>query len=251
MFRFRSLALAICAMTCCTLFADAQGDDLKAILRKAIEAHGGEKLLSKYQAGLSKFKGKLKILNMDLDMTGESAFQKPDKFRNAMTLKIMDKSVDIVQVFDGKSFWVSTMGKTMEIKDEKIIKEVRETLRAEGGGTFVDMLKGDYDLSSVGEVKVKGKDAVGIRVAKKGQRDITYFFDKKTHLVVKTEQRSYDAMSGQEYTQEKFITEYQVKDGVKVAKRVEILKDGEDYIDLQITEVRILDKLDETLFAKP
>jgi hypothetical protein len=241
----------MCALLSFAVFADAQGDDLKAILRKAIEAHGGEKLLTKYQAGSSKFKGKIKILNMDADMSGETMFQKPDKLKNAITLNIMNKEIDIVQVFDGKTFWVSIMGKTMEIKDDKIVKEMRETLRAEGGGSFVDMLKGGYDLSSVGDVKVKGKDAVGILVKKEGQRDITYFFDKKTFLVVKSEQRTLDGMSGQEYTQEKFITEYQVKDGLKVGKRVEIRKDGEEFMDIQILDVRIVEKFDASNFAKP
>lgn len=250
--RFRCLGFALAGSLLCALTASAQQDELKAILRKSIDAHGGEKLMAKYHSGTSKFKGTLKILNMDAEITGETSFQKPDKLRNAMTINIMNKAIDIVQVFDGKSFWVSTMGTTQEIKDEKVVKEVRESLQAEGGGNFVDMLKGNgYELNAFGEAKVKGKDAIGIRVSKKGQRDVTYFFDKKTHLVVKIEQRAFDAMSAQEYTQEKFISEYQVKDGLKVAKRVEILKDGEAFMDLQILEVNVVEQLDKTLFQKP
>jgi hypothetical protein len=249
MLRTRCLALAICGFLGFTLFADAQGDDIKAVLKKAIAAHGGD-LLQKYNAGSSKFKGKIKILNMDADIAGETAFQKPDKLRNAFTITIMDKAIELVQVYDGKTFWMNVMGQTMEIKDEKAIKEVRESLRAEGAG-FAEMLKGGYELSSVGTVKVKGKDAIGILASKKDQRDVTYFFDKKTHLLVKTEQRALDAMSGQEFTQEKFFTEFQVKQGIKVAKRVEVRKDGEDFINIEVLDVQVVEKFGDDKFAKP
>ena len=58
-------------------------------------------------------------------------------------------------------------------------------------------------------------------------------------------------MSGQEVTQEKFVIGYQDKDGMKVAKRVEILNDGKLFMDIEITEVHAAEKLDDSIFAKP
>jgi len=252
MLRLRALLLTCCVALIGTLFVHAQdGPDLKAVIRKAIEAHGGEKALNKLQGGSSKFKGTMQIAGLEANVKGESFFQKPDRMKSILNLEIMNKEIVITQVYDGKKFWVSTAGNTMEIKDEKILNEVKESLLVEGAGSFSAFLEKPYELNAVGEVKVKGKDAICIRITKKGQRDFSLFFDKKTFLVVKSEMRAYDAMSGQEVTQEKFVTDYQLKEGLKVAKRVEIHKDGKLFMDIEVTEVQVVEKLDDAIFAKP
>jgi outer membrane lipoprotein-sorting protein len=233
------------------LLARAQDDELKAILRKSMAAHGGEKNLAKFKAVTTKFKGTMEIQGLTFDITGETSVQKPDKVKNVMKLEIKGKTIDVITVFNGKKLWVNTMGQTKEIDDEKILNAAREEMQTEGAGSFSDFLKPPYELSSIGDVKVKGKDAVGIRVSKKGQKDISLFFDKQSHLVVKTEMRTLDAQSGQEITQEKFIVGYQEKDGLKIAKRVEIVKDGKTFMDIEITDTTPLEKLDDAVFAKP
>jgi outer membrane lipoprotein-sorting protein len=228
----------------------AQEVDLKALFKKAIEAHGGDQFLAK-KAATAKFKGTIVLMGATIDMTGETSIQKPDKLRNTMTIEIQGKKIEIITVFNGQKMWVSAGGETKEINDDKILKEVRESMLVEGAGGLTEFIKEPYTLSSVGEVKVKDADAIGVRVSKKGQRDLNLFFDKKTNLVVKTEMRSYDYMSGQEVTQEKFITSYQERGGLKVPKTMEILKDGKAFITMEITEAEALDRLDDSVFAKP
>src|SRR4051794_23500499 len=63
MLRLRGLALAVCALALGALFVHAQEIDAQAVVRKAIAAHGGEKDLGKFQAGMSKYKGTMHILN--------------------------------------------------------------------------------------------------------------------------------------------------------------------------------------------
>jgi outer membrane lipoprotein-sorting protein len=250
--RLRVFAVACCLLAVSVLFVRAQDTpDLKAVLRKAIEAHGGEKLLDKYQGATSKFKGTMQLLGNEVAVTGTSSFQKPDKLRITMSMDLNGKNIDITQVFDGKNFWVAAMGKTMEITDEKVIKELKESMQTEAANSFSSFLDKPYELSPIGEVKVKGKDAVGIRVSKKGQRDFSMFFDKKTHLLVKTETRAYDPMSAEEVTQEKFFVSYQEKQGMKVAKRIEIQKDGKAFMDIEVTDAQAVEKLDDAMFAKP
>jgi hypothetical protein len=251
MYRLRTLAAVTCVLTIALLVRAQGGDELKNVLKKAIEAHGGEKEVTKYKAGISKFKGKMNIATLEADIVGETSVMRPDKVKNVMTLDIGGKKIDITTVFNGKKLWVSTMGQTKEIDDENIINAAREEMKAEASANLTDYLKAPYELNALGVVKVKGKDAIGIRVSKKGQKDVSFFFDKKTHLMLKSEMRTLDAMSGQEVTQEKFITEYQMKNGIQTAKRVEILKDGKLFMDIELTEVTPLEKLDDTVFAMP
>lgn len=247
----RILGAVTCVLTVALLVRAQGGDDLKGVLKKVIEAHGGEKEALKYKAAITKFKGKMNIATLEADIVGETSLQRPDKVKNVMTLDIGGKKLDITTVFNGKKLWVSTMGQTKEIDDENIINAAREEMKAEGSATLVDYLEAPYELNALGEVKIKGKDTIGIRVSKKGQKDISFYFDKKTHLMVKSEMRTLDAMTGQEVTQEKFITEYGEKNGVKMAKRVEIHKDGKLFMAIEITEMQALEKLDDTVFGMP
>jgi len=252
MFRLRVLALTGCVLVLGVLCVRAQDNDaLKAILRKSMEAHGGEKNLAKFKAAVTKFKGTIEIMGNKADITGETSLQKPDKVKNVMSLNINNMNIDVVTVFNGKKLWVSAMGKTMEIDDEKILNAAREEMQAEGAGSFSDFLNAPYELNAIGEAKVRGVDAIGIRISKKGQKDISMYFDKKTNLVVKTEMRTLDAQSGQEVLQEKYIIGYQEKNGMKVAKRVEIQKDGKAFMDIEILETQPFERLDDATFAKP
>jgi outer membrane lipoprotein-sorting protein len=252
MLRLRVIVCASVFLVVCGLFVRAQDNAaLKAIVKKAIEAHGGEKNLAKYTAADTKFKGTMEIQGNKFDITGQTLLQKPDKVKNIMKLDIAGNLIDVVTVFDGKKLWVSTAGQTKEIDDEKIIKAAREELQSEGAGNLTEILKAPYELNAIGEVKVKGKDAIGIRVSKKGQKDISIFFDKKTHLVIKTEMVTLDANTMQEVTQEKFILDYRDKNGHKIPQRVEIVKDGKTFMDIEITESTPLEKLDDSHFAKP
>ena len=160
----------------------------------------------------------MELMGNEVPINGEFSFQRPDKVKNSVNVDINGMQIPVVMVFNGKKMWVSTMGNTMEIDNEKMLKAMRVGVQAEGAGSLVEFLKKPYELSVIGEAKVKGKDAIGIRVSKKDQSDISLYFDKKTHLIVKTETRIYDMQAGQEFTQEKFATSYRDTDGMKTVK---------------------------------
>ncbi len=251
MVRFRTLAIAGCILAASAVLVRAQDDDLKAVLKKAIAAHGGAKNLTKFNGAVSKFKGTIEFKGKTRDISGETTLLKPDKVKNSMTLDFDGKEIPIVIVYNGQKMWQSVLNKTEEITDDKILTEMREGLRAEGTASFVNYLKAPYELGALGEVKVKGQPAIGICVSKKGQRDVSYFFDKKTHLLVKTETRVHDAQTKQEVTQEKYIVGYRDTDGLKTGARVIIHKDGKAFMDMEITESKVYEKLEESNFAMP
>ena len=228
----------------------AQEVDLKLIVKKAIEAHGGEANLAKLKGTSSKFKGTLAVDGMTFDVLGESVAKLPDKFRNTLTINVAGMMIETVQIFDGKRFWVATAGETKEITDEKIVNEVREQMGADRAGGLIQLLKDPaYELHAIGETKVKDLDTFGIRVSKKGSRDVNMFFDKKTHLMAKFEMRAVNPMTGEEVTQAKYLLEYKDTQGIKSPSRVIIEKDGNPFMDLVLIEARILETIDDAQFA--
>jgi hypothetical protein len=241
-------ALAIGLLLAGSPWARAQ-DDAKAIMDKAVKAHGGAEVLGKNKAQQAKSKGRLELFG-GLDFTQESTFQFPTKFKESMHLSVMGNMVDVITVFNGKEGWISAMGQTMPLEGDQMeaVKEAMDTLTL----MRLAFLGGkDFDLASLGESKVNDRPANGVKVSRKGKKDVNLYFDKETGLLAKVEHRVKDPMAGQEVNEERFITEYQDLDGMKVAKKASIHRDGKKFMDVEVLEVKFLDKVEDGAFEKP
>jgi hypothetical protein len=225
-------------------------DETRAIITRAIKAHGGEEAQTKYLAGQAKTKGKIEILG-GLEFTQESSFMLPDKFKETVEMEVMGQKVRVVSVFNGGKAFIEANGMEVPVDDK-----IKDALKGAGYtmkvSRLVPLLKEkEFELSALGEIKVADKPAVGVRVVHKGQNDINLFFDKKTGLLAKVEHRTVDPMNGKEITEERIITEYTKTDGVPTPKKVVINHDGEKYMEVEVLETKRLEKLDDSEFAKP
>jgi hypothetical protein len=109
----------------------------------------------------------------------------------------------------------------------------------------------EYELSLIGEEKVEDKPAIGIRVVTKGKKDVNLYFDKKSNLLLKTEYRSVDPFTKNEINEERIITEYgKNKDGIPVPKKVVIKHDSKVFLELEVSDIEFLEKIDESEFKK-
>jgi hypothetical protein len=111
----------------------------------------------------------------------------------------------------------------------------------------------DYKLSSVGEVKVGVRPAVGVHVSKKGHRDVNLFFDKDKGHLVKSEYVIKDIKGGgdMEISQATFYTDYKEFQGTRQPTRLTIERDGKKFTETQITEFQFFEKLDDSTFDRP
>jgi hypothetical protein len=225
-------------------------DDAKAVIVKAVKAHGGEEAVTKYKAGQTKAKGKIELLG-GLEFTQESSFMLPDKIKETVDMEVMGQKLHVVSVFNGSKAYIEANGQEVPVED-KIKEALKDGVYAMKVGRLVPLLKEkEFELSSLGEVKVNNKPAVGVRVASKGQKDISLFFDKETGLLAKVEHRTVDPQSGNEITEERIITEYTKTDGVPTPKKVTINHDANKFMEIEVLETKRLEKLDDSEFAKP
>ncbi len=109
----------------------------------------------------------------------------------------------------------------------------------------------DLKISTIGESKVEGQDVIGIRVESKGHSDMSLYFDKKTHLLAKTEHREKDPQGGAEYNAESFPSDYKEVNGLKMAQKIKVLHDGKEFLTADVLEYKAETELSDTLFAKP
>ncbi|MSR53541.1 MAG: hypothetical protein EXS09_09675 [Gemmataceae bacterium] len=107
----------------------------------------------------------------------------------------------------------------------------------------------------MGQAKVDDKEAVGVRVSRKGRPDINLNFDKKTGLVIKSERRTKDAMTGEEFTAESIFSDHKAFQGVMWATKRFDKRDGMDLESdagkFELSDFQAHDSLDEKRLAKP
>jgi hypothetical protein len=224
---------------------DAAG--AKATIEKAIQAQGGADVLKKFTALTIKAKGTFYGMGDGIEYTSESSIQDPDKFR----VEVKAGDFKFVQIINGDKGWAVTGDNSQEM-DKDQLEEAKESLYAHHVERLVPLLGEGYKLSSLGDVKVGDRAAVGVRVERKGHRDISLFFDKESHLLIKVERRAKDVMAGgQEYTAETLYSDYKKVDGLQVPHKETIKRDGKRYIEQEVTEAKPAEKLDDNTFAKP
>jgi len=232
--------------------ARAADDDAKAIITKAIKAHGGEEALTKYKAGTSTNKGKIDIPGVgEVEFTQQLAYMLPDKLKDNIELSIGGQTIKINTLVNGDKASIDANGQKVDITDA-IKDSLKDAQHMISISRLVPLLKDkDIELSTTGEVKVEAKPAVGVRVVKKGQKDINLYFDKKSGLLSKIEHRTVDGTTGNEITEERIIVEYEKnKDGVPMPKKVLVKHDGKKFLEAEVIEAAMLEKIDESEFKK-
>jgi hypothetical protein len=227
-------------------------DEPKDVIVKAIKAHGGEEVLTKNKAGRSSGKGKITIPGVgEVDFTQDSAHMLPDKFKESLEMTVAGTKISVLTLVNGDKFTIEANGKAVDLDDKMkdAIKGVGHMLKI---GKLVPLIKEKgYELSLIGEDKVEDKPVVGIRVVAKGQKDVNLYFDKETNLLAKLEYRSTDPFTQNEINEERIIKEYKKnQDGISVPKKVIVKHDTKTFLEIEMSEVQLLEKLDDSDFKK-
>lgn len=222
----------------------------RAVVDKAIQAHGGEATLAKFPASTIQLKGTIQQGGMPLAFTAEVASQGMKQQRIGIEFEVGGVKFRVIHVLNGDEGWVKINDDTTAM-DKDDLAEAQEQAYAGWVATLVPLKDKAYTIEPLGDVQVQGRPAVGVKVSRKERRDVNLYFDKKTHLLVKSETRVKDEESGQEMNEETFLGDYKEIDGVPQAVRLTIKRDGKDYLEAEVVEFKAAEKLDANLFTKP
>lgn len=251
MFRFVCLAAILTVTTTVAASADDQAD-LKALIDKAIKAQGGEAKLVKFKAETFKGKGKYYGIGEGIDYTGEWNLKVPDKIRAQINFSAGGQMFTVVRVFNGDKLWNQINDMTQEVVDKDEIAEAKEAAYVSQVTRLLPLQGAGFQFSPLGEVKIEGKPAVGVRVSHQGHRDVNLYFDKDKGLLVKVETVIKDLMAGgKELTQETLLSDYKEIEGMQRAMKVVINRDGAKFIDSEATELEPKETIDDSVFGKP
>jgi hypothetical protein len=220
--------------------------DARAVVKKAVTAMGGEARLSKYKATTAKTKGTYYGMGAGIEFTEEMASQLPKQMR----LSIDAGDFKMIIVANGDKGWRKAGGNTEELQGDGL-KATQDELYAGWVATLVPLDDRIFTLKPLGDAKVGEHDTTGVKVEHPGRPDVSLYFGKKSGRLYKVSYRTKDEMSGQEVTQEQILGNYKEIDGIQEATKITINRDGKLFVEEEITELKHLEKLDDSTFAMP
>lgn len=221
----------------------------RGIIDKAMKASGGEEKLAKYKAATWKGKGKINVGGVEIDFTVEAAAQPPKQWRVKSEGEFSGTKFERIQVVNGDKGWVSLTGNTEDMPEDQLVT-AKEDLYAGWVAMLVPLKDAAFKLAPLPEIKVGDRPAVGVKVSHQGHKDISLYFDKENGLLVKVQRRVKDMM-GQEVEQETFYTDYKEANGILHPRKQNTKRDGNDFLQIEITEYKPVEQLDPSKFAKP
>jgi hypothetical protein len=244
-------ALAVGALVACggTVRADDRAEALK-IVDAAITAAGGEAKLAKLKIVSMKGKGTVDEGGQGGTFTIDGTVQGLDRLRMNLEMSVMDRTKKVLFGLNGDKAWAKDEERVEDLPAEvvQIIKAEVHALRLTQ--TLTSLKDKDLKLSPLGEMKIADRAAVGIKIARKDQPDVDLYFDKETHLPAKCELRVKEP-NGMEVTTAWHFSNYKEVAGVKHPTKISLGRDDTKMMEMEISEVKPQDKVDEKEFAKP
>jgi hypothetical protein len=228
----------------------ADDKDVKAVLDKAIRAIGGEENLSKVKAAHWKAKGKITFNGDDNEFTSSTTIQGLDHFQSTFEGEFGGNKVKGVTVLAKDKGWRKFGDNLREMEDEALANEKRTVYLQVVPMTLVPLKDKAFRMEAAGDKQVGGKPAVGLKVTGPDRKDFTLFFDKESGLPVLLVAKVV-GFNGDEFTQETSFSDYKELGGINKATKIVSKRDGEKFVESQITEFKTLEKVDPKTFEEP
>jgi hypothetical protein len=236
-----AIALSIC------LIPAAWGEDpARALVEKAIQAHGGP-ALDKYPAGRAKAKGTIVLKGSEYPFTLDRLYQVPGKLRITSEVVIMGVARPVTCIVNGNAVLAIAGGLTQELPRSQVA-ELRLAVHVQTIARLTPLLKDKtYKLAPADEKTIEGKPADGLTVSAEGHKDIRLYFDRQTNLLVAIERPGFDDL-GKPAEHWEYFSDFRDANGLKYPTKTLIKQNGKRYLESETTEFKPLEKVDSREF---
>jgi hypothetical protein len=224
----------------------AEEQDAKAILDRAVKALGGQEKLAKVEAFSWKSKGVVVFNGNENESSNQVTVKGLDHYRR----EFGNDQFHGVIVLNGDKGWRKFGDDVRELEGDMLANEKRSVYLHVIPITLVPLHGKGFKVEAAGEEKVGDKPALILKITGPDGKDFTLSFDKESGLPVKQVARVV-GFQGQEQTLETTFADYKEFDGIKKATKIEIKRDGEKFQTMDLTEFKVLDKVDPETFTEP
>jgi hypothetical protein len=250
MTRYMSAILAAGLVFGLGRLALAVDDDAKAVIDKAVKALGGAEKLGAVKAVTWKAKGKININDNDGDFKSKVTSEGLNRFRQEFEGDFGGNPVKGVIVLDGDKGWRKFGEEGGKLEDDALANQKRAVYLQIVPATVLPLKGEGFKVESVAEEKVGDKPAAVLKVTGPDGKEFQLFFDKDSGLPVKLT-ATVAGFQGDEYAQDTTFGNYKDFDGIKRATKIETKRNGKKFVDQEITEIKLLDKVEPKTFAEP
>lgn len=203
----------------------------RAIVSKAIEAHGGAKNLSMFDSWYGRYSAHFYSNSRQIpaDVAIQVWFQHPNKVRQ----EIQTPTEKIIKVFDGRAGWEKRGENKSVAFDPRFLAEAASLCldyQMINLYPFLDRTKAK--LAFLGRVKVKNRDAWAIEyIYVKLNRKGRIFFDVRTNLLIKWQTTALSPLNSSEDIFESFFEEHRRLAGVLFPAKASIYIGGKIWME--------------------
>lgn len=229
---------------------DKAREEARALIERAVHAHGGAEALSRLRIEKIKFKGTIVLKGHTMSYLAEATMQLPSKYKRVIETNNGGDKHTLLYVLNGNKLSILLDGRAIQAEPAQLA-EIRSGLELERAKRLLPLLEDkSYQLAVAEEIKINDRPAVGVRITGRGRKEMRLYFDKQFGLLVRAENRIDDG-KGKEIRQHFFFDEFKQIGGYKRATKMRTYRDGKEIMTAELLDAKILDKVDETEFAKP
>jgi hypothetical protein len=225
-------------------------ESARAVIERAVAAHGGREKLTRVRADRVRLRGVLQVGASRVPFTNEVIVQLPRHYRSVVEVHVGSRPQTVVHVLSGDEASITVDGQPQVISAAHRA-QLRQTLELDSAMRLVPLLNNpDYRLTHLGTFQMQGREVVGIRVQGKGQRDLKMYFDMHNGLLVKAE-HLLDGIGGKDVHQEVYYSAYREAGGYLRPGRLAAYRDGKKIMEAELIEAVPLENVSPGTFQHP
>jgi hypothetical protein len=243
----RKSAAALLAILAVTNRGNSE-DSAKAIVEKAIVAHGGFEKLSKYPAMRQSATGVIFFDGIEVRASSNALWQLPSEFWVELSTGTLDHRSTVTRVLNGTEAWEVLDGKVRELKGVEL-DSMKDGVYQCYLESLVPLVNDkQVNLRVIPDEIVSDKRAHGVRVSVNGHNDRELFFDVQSALLVKCRCRLVGRGAA---VSEMFYSDYKPVNGLMEPMKLVLKTNGEIESQNTITNDTPLERIEHGKFARP
>jgi hypothetical protein len=228
----------------------ADNQDAKAVIDKAVKALGGADKINAAKAAVWKTTGTIKINENSNKFTSTVTAEGLDHNRLEFNGDFDGNPIKLLVILNGDKGWRKFGDDAGNLEGDALANHKRSVYLQIAPAMVLPLTGNGFKVESAADEKVGGKPAAVLKVTGPDGKDFQLYFDKESGLPVKLT-ATVAGFQGDEYAQETIFSNYKDFDGLKRATKIETKRNGEKFIDQEVTEFKVLDKADPKAFVEP
>lgn len=232
------------AVSVCTRESHAQQPTAMEVVRKAIDASGGEQALNRLKSPMMWMdRGTFHGMGDGVPFVGQYVARYPDWYRQEI------EGAFAITV-SGDDAWVTTADGNVQTLSGVQLEEQLQQVRGHWAQRLFPLVQDKaYKLSLIEGKEINERPTVGVKASHPKHRDIKFYFDRENHLLLKTEAMVVSPQSGPDpVLSEVYFSDHKSFSGIRMPAKMKAHHQGELFVEGETIDYKMSATLDPSQF---